>query len=169
MSKDAWRRFSDSGYKHYYVEEAGFKYNMMDLQAAIGIHQLRRADDYWKKRRAIWEKYIAAFEKFEIGLPSPVEVACRHAYHLFTVRINKRRVGISRDDFLNKMTQRKIGVGVHYLAIPEHPFYRKEYGWDPKDFPQAQQYGQETVSLPISPKLTDQDVNDVIHAVREIL
>lgn len=165
MSKDAWKRFSDSGYKHYYVEEAGFKYNMMDLQAAIGIHQLKRVDDYWKKRQAIWQKYITAFQKLGIGLPAPVEAGTRHAYHLFTIRINKQRIGISRDDFLNKMTKCKIGVGVHYWAIPEHPFYRRRFGWEPQDYPHALSYGRETVSLPLSPKLTDRDTDDVVSVV----
>ncbi len=167
MSKDAWKRFSDSGYKHYYVEEAGFKYNMMDIQAAVGIHQLKRVDDYWQKRRAIWGKYMAAFQELGIGLPAPVEAGTRHAYHLFTVRINRQKTGISRDGFLNKMTQRKIGVGVHYLAIPEHPFYRRRFGWKPQDYPNALSYGRETVSLPLSPKLTGQDVDDVVSAVMD--
>jgi dTDP-4-amino-4,6-dideoxygalactose transaminase len=167
MSKDAWKRFGDEGYKHYSVVECGFKYNMMDIQAAVGIHQLKRVDDYWQKRRAIWGKYMAAFQELGIGLPAPVEAGTRHAYHLFTVRINRQKTGISRDGFLNKMTQRKIGVGVHYLAIPEHPFYRRRFGWKPQDYPNALSYGRETVSLPLSPKLTGQDVDDVVSAVMD--
>jgi dTDP-4-amino-4,6-dideoxygalactose transaminase len=169
LSHDAWKRFSDAGYKHYYVEDAGFKYNMMDLQAAIGIHQLRRIDTYWKKREKIWNRYMAAFRDLNIGLPSAVEKNTRHAYHLFTIRINLAKNGMSRDNFLEAMTERNIGVGVHYLSIPEHPFYQKNYSWRPEDYPHAYAFGRETVSLPISPKLTDKDVDDVINVVRSII
>ena len=169
MSRDAWKRFSDEGYKHYYVQEAGYKYNMMDLQAAIGIHQLPRVEKYHKKREGIWNKYINEFKDFPIELPAPVEPQTRHAYHLFTILIDKEKCGISRDEFLNKMTGNKIGVGVHYLSIPEHPFYQRTYGWKPEDYPFATQYGRQTVSLPLSPKLTDEDVEDVIGSVRGVL
>jgi dTDP-4-amino-4,6-dideoxygalactose transaminase len=169
MSRDAWQRYSDSGYKHYYVEEAGFKYNMMDLQAAIGLHQLRRIDDYWKRREKIWNRYTEAFSDLNIGLPAPAEKNTRHAYHLFTIRINAEKVGISRDAFLDVMTEQNIGVGVHYLSIPDHPYYRKNFSWRGEDFPHAYAFGKETVSLPISPKLNDQDVEDVISAVRGII
>jgi len=88
---------------------------------------------------------------------------------LFTVGINQEKTGMSRDQFLEQMTKRNIGTGVHYLAIPEHPFYQKEFGWNPSDYPHAQHYGRETVSLPISPKLSNQDFDDIVHAVKDIL
>jgi dTDP-4-amino-4,6-dideoxygalactose transaminase len=169
LSQDAWKRFSDSGYKHYYVEEAGFKYNMMDLQAAIGIHQLRRIEESWKRREEIWNRYMVAFADLQIGLPSPVEKNTRHAHHLFTIRIDPGKVGISRDAFLEAMTAHKIGVGVHYLSIPEHPYYQRTFGWRAEDYPHAFAFGREVVSLPLSPKISVQDVDDVIEAVRAIL
>jgi len=169
MTKDAWNRFSDDGYKHYFVTNRGFKYNMMDIQAAIGIHQLKRIEDYWAKREKIWNNYSSALKDTSLGLPVAVEHNTRHAYHLFSVCIDQEKTGISRDEFLEQMTKRNIGVGVHYLAIPEHPFYQKEYGWNPSDYPHAQLYGHQTVSLPISPKLSDQDCNDVISAIEDIL
>ncbi|MBI5440980.1 MAG: DegT/DnrJ/EryC1/StrS family aminotransferase [Deltaproteobacteria bacterium] len=169
LSHDAWKRFSDSGYKHYYVEEVGFKYNMMDLQAAIGLHQLRRIDDYWKRREAIWHRYMEAFSDLDIGLPAPVHEDIRHAYHLFTIRIDPRKIGVSRDGFLDAMTALQIGVGVHYLSIPEHPYYQRSFSWRPEDYPHACAFGRETVSLPLSPGLTDEDVEDVIRAVRRVL
>jgi dTDP-4-amino-4,6-dideoxygalactose transaminase len=169
LSRDAWDRFSDSGYKHYYVEEAGFKYNMMDLQAAIGIHQLKRVEKYWSRRGEIWNRYMEELSDLNIGLPAPVEEGTRHAYHLFTIRIDSRSAGISRDAFLEAMTERNIGVGVHYLSIPEHPYYRRRFSWRAEDFPHACAFGRETVSLPLSPKLTAQDIEDVIGAVRGII
>ena len=169
MSRDAWKRFSDEGYKHYYVVECGYKYNMMDLQAAIGIHQLKRVERNWQRRQQIWQAYNDAFSDLPVGLPAPVEPDTRHAYHLYTVLIDKEKTGISRDDFLNAMTANNIGVGVHYLSIPEHPFYQKTFGWKPDDYPKAIRIGRRTVSLPFSAKLTDEDVVDVIEAVKEVL
>jgi len=169
MSADAWGRFSDAGYKHYYVMEAGFKYNMMDLQAAIGLHQLERLERYAERRRRIWERYRDAFKGLPVDLPAEEEPQTRHARHLFTLRVNEERCGLSRDTFLALMTQHNIGVGVHYMSIPEHPYYQKAFGWRPEGWPAAQRIGRETVSLPLSGGLTDQDVDDVIRAVRDVL
>ena len=169
MSKDAWKRFGDEGYKHYYVVEAGFKYNMMDLQAAIGLKQLAHVEPYWQRRQAIWQRYVDELAELPLVLPAAPAPGTRHAYHLFGVQVDKARCGISRDDFLGAMTAQGIGVGVHYLALPEHPFYQQRYGWRPEDTPHATRVGRRTVSLPISAKLSDQDVGDVIAAVRLIL
>ena len=167
MSKDAWKRFSDEGYKHYQVVECGFKYNMMDLQAAIGIHQLERIEQYWHRREEIWRRYNDAFADLPITLPSEIEPGTRHAYHLYTILIDESRAGITRDAFLNGMTAKNIGVGVHYMSIPEHPYYQKTFGWNPADYPHAMRIGRQTVSLPISAKLTDDDVEEAIEAVRK--
>lgn len=169
MSKDAWHRFGDQGYKHYQVVEAGFKYNMMDLQAAIGIHQLARVGQNWRQRAQIWSRYMQAFADLPIGLPAPPEPDTRHAYHLFTIMIDEARCGISRDGFLDAMNSQRIGTGVHYLAVPEHPFYQQRYGWEPEQWPNATRAGRQTVSLPLSPKLTKEDVQRVIDAVRRKL
>jgi dTDP-4-amino-4,6-dideoxygalactose transaminase len=169
MSKDAWKRFGDEGYKHYSVIECGFKYNMMDLQAAIGIHQLQRIDQYWKRRREIWQCYNEAFASLPLTLPADPEPETRHAYHLYTILVDEERTSIGRDAFLNAMTARNIGVGVHYLSIPEHPFYQQTFGWKPDDYPNAMQVGRQSVSLPLSAKLTERDVEDVIDGVVGIL
>ena len=165
MSKDAWKRFGDEGFKHYQVIEAGFKYNMMDLQAAIGIHQLARVERYWKHRAWVWDYYNQALRDLPIGLPAAVEPDTRHAYHLYTVQVDEARAGISRDRFLDDMTYHGIGVGVHYLSIPEHPYYQDAFGWRPEDFPNAMTIGRQTVSLPISAKLTEADLQDVVAAI----
>jgi dTDP-4-amino-4,6-dideoxygalactose transaminase len=166
MSRDAWNRFSDEGYKHYQVVECGFKYNMMDLQAAIAVHQLARVDKAWTRRQVIWNRYQEAF----IGLPveRPVEPPpyVRHAYHLYTLLVDEQRCGISRDQFLQRMTNLGIGVGVHYLALTEQPHYQNRLGWKPEDTPSATSIGRKTVSLPLSPKLTDDEVLRVITAVK---
>jgi dTDP-4-amino-4,6-dideoxygalactose transaminase len=169
MSKHAWSRFSDEGYKHYYVVGCGYKYNMMDLQAAIGIHQLQRIEEYWQRRQAIWRCYNKAFKDLPIGLPETEEQDTRHAYHLYTIMIDEEKCGISREKFLDAMTAHNIGVGVHYLSIPEHPYYQKTFSWKPEKYPHAMRIGRQTVSLPLSAKLTDQDVADVIEAVKQVL
>jgi len=166
MTKDAWKRFSDSGYKHYKVIECGFKYNMMDLQAAIGIHQLERIKTYWNIRESIWNKYQQELSELSTTLPTKPEHDTIHAYHLYTILIDEETCGIGRDSFLDKMTAQNIGIGVHYLCVAEHPFYQNRYGWKPEDYPNATRIGQQTVSLPLSAKLTNEDVADVINAVK---
>lgn len=168
MSKDAWKRFSDEGYKHYQVVESGFKYNMMDIQAAMGIHQLQRVERYWQRRQEIWQHYNQSFADLVI-VPADPEPGTRHAYHLYTVLIDEAKTGMSRDAFLNAMTAENIGVGVHYLSIPEHPYYQQTFGWKPEDYPHATRIGRQTVSLPLSAKLTAEDESDVIQAVRKCM
>ena len=169
MSSDAWRRFSDTGFKHYDVVEIGYKYNMMDLQAAIGMHQIERVDAYWERRHAIWNQYSSAFAALPLDLPAALEVSNRHAFHLYTVLIDEASAGISRDRFLSALQAENIGAGVHYRAIPEHPVYQRLFGWKPSDYPNAKRIGERTVSLPLSARLSDTDVNDVIASVRNVL
>ena len=169
MSQDAWKRFSDDGYKHYAVVEVGFKYNMMDLQAAIGIHQIKRVERYWQRRSEIWNRYNSAFADLPVTIPAPIDKQSRHALHLYTVLINEDEAGITRDEFITRLHHCNIGTGVHYRSIPVHPVYQSRFGWRPEDYPNAQAIGQSTVSLPLSAKLSDEDVEDVIQGVRHVL
>jgi len=173
MSAGAWKRFGDEGYKHYAVVEAGFKYNMLDLQAALGLHQLPRVDAYHVKREAVWATYDEAFSRLpagkRLGLPAPQEPNTLHARHLYTVLVDEAESGILRDDFLMAMARQGIGVGVHYLSLPEHPYYQERLGWKPEQYPVAARIGRQIVSLPISARLEKQDVADVITAVRRVL
>jgi dTDP-4-amino-4,6-dideoxygalactose transaminase len=169
MSQDAWRRFSDDGYKHYEVVEVGFKYNMMDLQAAIGMHQIKRVDQYWQRRLEIWNRYNAAFAGLPVFLPAPLEGHARHALHLYTLLIDERNSPATRDQCIAALHRLNIGSGVHYRAIPVHPVYQKRFGWRPQDYPSANAIGQATLSLPLSAKLTDEDVTDVIAAMQDVL
>jgi dTDP-4-amino-4,6-dideoxygalactose transaminase len=169
MSKDAWHRFGDKGYKHYQVVECGFKYNMMDVQAAIGLHQLSRVEHNWRRRAVIWQRYDEAFASLPVGLPAPAEANTRHGRHLYTVMLDEQRCGIARDEFLEAMNAAGIGTGVHYLSIPEHPYYQDRFGWRPEQWPRAMRLGRETVSLPLSPALSDEDVERVIRTVHSIL
>lgn len=169
MSRDAWKRFTADGYRHYQVVEYGFKYNMMDLQAAIGIHQLARVDQNWKKRERLWKAYDRHLRGSGLGLPAPPEPQTKHAYHLYTVMVDEDETGVSRDAFLDRMAKAKIGVGVHYQSVPEHPVYQQRLKWKAKQWPHARRLGQQTVSLPLSPKMSEDDVLDVVAAVDGIL
>lgn len=165
MSKDAWNRFGDAGYKHYQVVECGFKYNMMDIQAAIGLPQLAKVEGNWVRRRDIWEQYQHAFRDLPVVCPVEPQIGTRHAYHLYTLLINEQKCGISRDLFLQKLTNLGIGVGVHYLSIPEHPYYQDEFGWIPENYPHSMKIGRETISIPLSAKLTNEEVERIIDGV----
>ncbi|MCB9878353.1 MAG: DegT/DnrJ/EryC1/StrS family aminotransferase [Planctomycetes bacterium] len=169
MSADAWKRFSDDGYRHYDVVEIGFKYNMMDLQAAIGMHQIARVETWWQRRLAIWNRYLEAFADLPVTLPAPFAPDERHALHLFTVLVDRDVAGVSRDDVLVAMHKRNIGTGVHYRAIPDLSVYQRRFGWSSADYPNAKFLGDRTLSLPLSPKLSDADVGDVIAALRQSL
>jgi dTDP-4-amino-4,6-dideoxygalactose transaminase len=165
MSKDAWHRFGDQGYRHYQVVECGFKYNMMDVQAALGIHQLARVEQNWERRRQIWARYQRAFATLPIGLPAEAQPDTRHAYHLYTIMVDAERTGIERDAFLDVMHRQQLGTGVHYLSVAEHPYYQDRFGWRPEQWPNAMRIGRQTVSLPLSPKLRDDDIDRVEAAV----
>jgi dTDP-4-amino-4,6-dideoxygalactose transaminase len=169
MSRDAWKRFSDDGYKHYEVQEPGFKYNMMDIQAAMGIHQLARVDEFLARRDEIWARYQEAFADLPVELPAPDEEGSRHARHLYTVLVDSRRSGISRDDFMAALHRQNIGTGVHYRGVHLHPYYQRELGVHAHTFPNATLISDRTVSLPMGPSLTDTDVDDVIAAVQATL
>jgi len=170
LSDDAWGRYSSgAGFKHFLVEEAGYKYNMTDIQASLGIWQLRELEANWAKRQTIWERYNQAFSALPLELPHPVPNDIRHSYHLYQVLVDEKKTEMTRDQFATDLANKNIGVGVHYRSLPEHPYYRTTFGWKAEDFPNALTIGQQTVSLPLSPKMTDQDVSDVIEAVSDLV
>ena len=168
MSADAWSRFSDKGFKHYDVVFAGFKYNLTDLAASLGLAQLPRLAEWLERRNAVWARYDAAFADLPVTRPAPAEPDTVHARHLYTLLVDDD-ARVTRDGFLEEMQRRRIGTGVHYRALHVHPYYRDRWGYKPDDFPNAHAIGERTVSLPLSPKLDDGDVDRVIRAVHEIV
>jgi len=169
MTKDAWKRFSYEGYKHYQYVYCGYKYNMTDIQASLGIHQLPRVDRYWERRREIWNFYNEALKGLPVFTPAPEEPNTRHAYHLYTVLLDLDKLEITRDQFLEEMTKRNIGVGVHYIALHLHPFFQKEFGYKKGDFPVAEWVSERTVSIPLSPRINKEDASSVIDTIRIVL
>ena len=168
LSADAWARYSDIGYKHYLAINHGFKYNMTDLHSSLGIHQLARLNDNFKKREKIWKIYNNAFRDLPIMLPKEENSENLHARHLYKLILILDELKITRDQFLDALYQENIGSGVHYIPIHLHPSYQK-YGYKRGDFPNSEFIGDRTVSIPLSPALTEKDVQDVIDAVTKIL
>jgi dTDP-4-amino-4,6-dideoxygalactose transaminase len=168
MSRDAWKRYSDTGYRHYEVVVPGFKYNLTDLHAAIGLRQLPYIEEWLLRREAIWQRYDEAFADLPVGRPAPASDDIRHARHLYALLIDRNHCGFDRDTFMDGMHARNIGTGVHYIAAHLHAFYRDALGYSPRDLPNASWISERTVSIPLSAHLTDEDVEDVIAAVRHV-
>ena len=169
LSADAWRRFSDSGFKHYEAVEPGFKYNMTDLQASLGLQQLARIEQMNRRRRAIWKRYDEALGGLPLRRPAPVVLGDRHALHLYTVLLDLGALTVNRDHIAVALHQARIGTGIHYRGVHLQPLYRDRFGYTPSDFPNATQISERTLSLPLSAKMTERDVEDVIDVVSAVL
>jgi dTDP-4-amino-4,6-dideoxygalactose transaminase len=169
MDNDAHKRFGNGGYRHYQVLAPGYKYNMTDIQASLGIHQLKALETSWRRRNDIWNHYQHSLSDWPVHLPAPDERDTRHARHLYTIVVQEPECGVSRDDVLNGLKQRNIGCGVHYTPVHLHPYYRHTFGFTEGSFPNAEWIGAGTLSLPLSAKLSDEDVEDVIAALQEVL
>ncbi|MGH2662616.1 MAG: DegT/DnrJ/EryC1/StrS family aminotransferase [Actinomycetota bacterium] len=169
MTKDAWARYSDEGFRHYEVVAPGFKYNMTDIQASIGLHQLERLQAGLETREKIWHRYDDAFRDLPILLPEPPSPDMAHARHLYTLLVDLERLSVGRDQVLDALQAENIGCGVHYRAVHLHPFYRETLQLAPGDLPNASWISDRILSIPLSAKLTDQDVDDTIGAVVKVL
>lgn len=175
LSRDAWKRYSEEGFQPYDVVAAGYKYNMMDIQAALGIHQLARLEENLKVRERHWQAYDKAFAGMEgITTPPPAVThslfgQTRHARHLYTILLDLERLNISRHEFMRALQRENIGTGIHFTALHLLGFYQDQFGYKRGDFPNAEFISDRTVSLPLSSALNQSDVNDVISAVQKII
>jgi dTDP-4-amino-4,6-dideoxygalactose transaminase len=169
MSRGAWKRYSDEGFKHYGIVYPGFKYNMMDIQASLGIHQLKRIENNYKRRKEIWQRYDEAFCNLPLDIPPPPEENTRHAYHLYTILLRLEELNTDRDTIQQALFEENIGTGIHFISLHLHPYYQKTFGFKKDDFPNAAYVSERTISLPFSPKLSDEDVDDVIKTVTKVL
>jgi dTDP-4-amino-4,6-dideoxygalactose transaminase len=169
MDRDAWKRYSSEGSWYYEVIRPGFKYNMPDVAAAMGIQQLRKLHQFQARRKEIVSRYNQAFSQLE-ELQVPTQRAgIEHAWHLYVIRLNLNRLKINRNQFIEELKARNIGTSVHFIPVHLHPYYRDKYGYKPDDFPVAYREYQRIISLPIYPKMADQDVEDVIEAVTDVV
>ncbi len=169
MSRDAWKRYSEAGSWYYEVLAAGYKCNMTDIQAALGIWQLRRLDGFIRRRQEIAAEYDRAFS----GLPGIVLPKClpgrSNTYHLYSMCLQPERLTITRPQFIDELRRSQIGASVHFIPVHRHPFYRDTFGYRPEQFPVAERLHKGLVSLPLYPSMEDEDVECVIDAVRRIV
>ncbi|MGI8902689.1 MAG: DegT/DnrJ/EryC1/StrS family aminotransferase [Solirubrobacteraceae bacterium] len=168
LSLGAWQRFSDAGFRHYEVVRPGYKYNMTDVQAALGLHQLPHLDEWIDRRAMLWERYDELLPGLPLQTPPAPEPNTRNARHLYQVLLTPD-APISRDELIDLLSARRIGTGVHYRGVHLHPFYRDTYSLRSGDFPVATSISERTLSLPLSPKLTESDQDDVVAALTELL
>ena len=169
MSKDAWNRYSASGSWSYEVVAAGYKNNMTDIAAAIGIHQLRKLDGFINIRQRYARMYNEAFAGLE-EIQSPLTHADRnHVYHLYALRLNLECLRIDRAAFINKLKGLNVGASVHFIPVHLHPFYRDQFGYKHADLPRSEAIFESVLSLPLYPRMSEHDVKDVIDAVHHIV
>ena len=169
MSRDAYKRYTSDGSWKYDVVQPGFKYNMADVQAALGLVQLKRLDSMQRRRHAIVERYDDALGRVP-ELETPYERPhVRSAWHIYLLRLRRERLGIKRDAFITELKKKNIGASVHFIPIHLHSYYRHRYGFRPEQFPVAQREFERMLSLPLSPAHSDEDIEDVIQAVSEIV
>jgi dTDP-4-amino-4,6-dideoxygalactose transaminase len=170
MSREAWKRFSASGTPNYDIMLPGFKYNMMDIQAAIGIHQLPKLDGFIDRRRDIAEFYNREFaDVAELALPTYAPYAQRHAWHLYTPLVKIEALTIDRDRFMAELKALNIGSGLHYKAVHHHAWYRENLPQPVGSLVNADYASDRILSLPLFPKMTEQDARDAVAAVKTVI
>ncbi|MDI6781802.1 MAG: DegT/DnrJ/EryC1/StrS aminotransferase family protein, partial [bacterium] len=169
MSKDAWKRYSPEGYQHYEVLYPGYKYNMTDIQAALGLCQLAKIEDFLRLR----QKHVAAYDEAFKDMEAIVRIGripdIKHAEHLYVIMLKTDMLNASRDKVLSALQKENIGVSVHFQALHLHPYYRQRFGFSEGAFPVTEYAAERILSLPLYPGLTEQDVCDVIEAVRKVV
>jgi dTDP-4-amino-4,6-dideoxygalactose transaminase len=169
ISKDAWKRYSKKGSWHYDVMDAGYKYNMTDLQAALGLAQLRKIERMWERRRLIAMRYTEAFKNMEEIIPPFVKEDRVSAWHLYIIKLNLEALKIDRAAFIEELGKRDIGTSVHFIPLHKHPFYRNKYNCKVYDFPVAEWIYERSISLPVYPEMTDAEVERVIEMVVDVV
>jgi dTDP-4-amino-4,6-dideoxygalactose transaminase len=169
MSHDAWKRYSEAGSWYYEVVAPGFKYNMTDVAAAMGLVQLRRVEAMWRRRREIaglYARMLGDCAEVEVPLEASADV---HAWHLYPLRLRLDRLRIDRATFVEELKERKIGTSVHFIPLHLQPYYRELYGYVPEDLPVAYREYMREISLPIYSRMSDQDAVDVAQAVLDVV
>ena len=166
ISKDAWKRYTGEGSWYYEVAEAGYKYNMTDLQAALGVAQLRKLDWMWARRKAIADQYTESFRSFDEVHPPFVKAGRESAWHLYVIKLNLDALTIDRNRFIEELRNIGTMVSVHFIPLYRHPYYRNTFHYRTQDFPVSERIYDQLISLPIYPGMSDEDVAQVIESVR---
>ena len=169
ISKDAWKRYTNEGSWFYEVHYPGFKYNLTDIAAALGIEQLKKCDRFWAARKQI----AAAYDEGFAAVPEIHRPVCKphsqHAWHLYVIQLDTAHLRIDRAEFMTALKDLGIGTSVHFIPLHLHPYYRETFGYKPADFPNASAAFERIVSLPIYPRMTELDVESVIGAVSKVV
>jgi dTDP-4-amino-4,6-dideoxygalactose transaminase len=169
ISKDAWKRYTNEGSWFYEVHYPGFKYNLTDIAAALGIEQLKKCDRFWAARKQIAAAYDEGFAGLsEIQRPASAPNS-QHAWHLYIIQLETERLRIDRGEFITALKAQGIGTSVHFIPLHLHPYYRETFGYKPEDFPVASRVFERIISLPIYPAMSEQNVQRVIAAVTEVV
>jgi dTDP-4-amino-4,6-dideoxygalactose transaminase len=170
MSKNAWNRYAKGGSWMYDIEEPGFKYNMFDLQAGLGLVQLERLDEMQERRERIANLYNTAFQDIKgIELPKIYDYTTTHAWHLYIIKLVPGLLNIDRDTFIEELNELNIGTSVHFIPVHLMSAYRKRYGYKLGDFPKTEQWFENIISLPLYSTMSINDVNHVIRSVTSIV
>lgn len=170
ISRDAWKRYAKGGLPQYEVIEPGYKYNMLDIQAAIGIHQFRKLDSFNRRRKELAENYFKLLEDVPEIMPLlPPDYPHRHAWHLFVVRLDTDAVSIDRDELLLRLQEKNIGTGLHFPAVHLQKYYREKYGFRRGMFPNAEWNSDRLFSLPLYPLLEEEDQEYVVRCLKVII
>jgi dTDP-4-amino-4,6-dideoxygalactose transaminase len=169
MTRDAWRRYAKGGSWKYDVVAPGFKYNMTDIQAALGLAQLRKLGRFQQRRLEVVLAYNAAFGELNALETPQARAEVESAWHLYVLRLRRGALRIGRDQFIEELTARNIGTSVHFIPIYRHAYYRQRYELQPTMFPVTEDAYSRMLSLPLHPGLSDADVTDVIEAVRDVV
>jgi dTDP-4-amino-4,6-dideoxygalactose transaminase len=168
IAGDAWKRYAHNGSWYYEVVEAGYKYNLTDLQAALGLVQLSKSDAMRESRESVAQRYNAAFDALPALQAPRIPSDRASSWHLYVLRLNLERLKIDRNSFVNELRSRGIGTSVHFIPLNLHPFYQETYGYRPGDCPVAEAEFERCISLPIYPGMDDSAVDQVVDAVTEI-
>jgi dTDP-4-amino-4,6-dideoxygalactose transaminase len=168
LSVGAWQRYGETGFRHFEVASPGFKANMTDVSAAIGLHQLPRLDAWIERRAELAARYDELLADLPVQTPPATDERARHAVHLYPVLVDPE-AGVTRDEVLDGLLGRRIGTGVHYRGVHLHPYSRTRYGIAPESLPVATDRSERTLSLPLCPALTEADQDDVVEALAEVL
>jgi dTDP-4-amino-4,6-dideoxygalactose transaminase len=169
MSRDAWKRYTSTGSWYYEVIQPGYKYNMTDIQAALGIHQLHRLDSFIKTRQhyaRLYDEAFADLSEIETPMTHPDRTS---VYHIYAIRLNLERLALDRAEFIEALREAGIGTSVHFIPVHLHPFYQQRFGYRRGAMPQAEAIYDRIVSLPLYPRMTEVDIDDVVQTVRYIV
>jgi dTDP-4-amino-4,6-dideoxygalactose transaminase len=169
ISRDAWKRYGEEGYRHWDIIYPGYKYNMFDIQAALGLVQLKKIEEFWRTRKKYTQIYREAFKDLSQIRFLSEKGNIRHSYHLFVIMVKTEELKADRDTIMNEIQKEGVGVGIHFRAIHLHPYYRETFGFKRGMFPNAEYASDRVISLPLYPKMRENDLQKVISVVKGVI